>query len=374
MKILYSCIWNNCKEKTWSGTTYSLYKALNNRKDYEIIDCNLQLNYLEKVIVYITSLRVVDKKIICMNISNKFKDYFLRRKLKKIYKKNKDSVIIHVGTLEDNIKNAYAYLDLSIDSLLFFRKYNNKLFKYSSYQDLSIKDLEYKRNYQLKCFNEIKGIFTMSKWVADNIIEYSNIPKEKVHWVGGGTNVDINSIRKIKRQSNKILFVGRDFFRKGGDLVYEAFKKLRNSNKNLELYIAGPKEFPINDQCEGVNFLGDVDSKKLSYYFNICDIFCMPSRFEAYGLVFVEALIYGLPCIGRKEFAMKEFIQDGVNGYLVEDDNVDELAKKMEDLLKNEKIKEYVLSKRKDYIKEYSWDEVANRMITVIENDIKKGE
>ena len=100
----------------------------------------------------------------------------------------------------------------------------------------------------------------------------------------------------------------------------------------------------------------------------------MPSRFEAYGLVFVEALIYGLPCIGRKEFAMKEFIQDGVNGYLVEDDNVDELAKKMEDLLKNEKIKEYVLSKRKDYIKEYSWDEVANRMITVIENDIKKGE
>ena len=49
-------------------------------------------------------------------------------------------------------------------------------------------------------------------------------------------------------------------------------------------------------------------------YFNLCDFFVMPSRFEAYGLVFPEALIFGLPCIGKNICAVPEFIQDGENG------------------------------------------------------------
>ena len=43
---------------------------------------------------------------------------------------------------------------------------------------------------------------------------------------------------------------------------------------------------------------------------NLCDYFVMPSKFEAYGLVFAEALIYGLPCIGKKCYARPEFINN----------------------------------------------------------------
>ena len=111
--------------------------------------------------------------------------------------------------------------------------------------------------------------------------------------------------------------------------------------------------------------------RKLSYYYNICDIFCMPSYFEAYGLVFGEALVYGLPCIGRNNFAMKEFIQDGYNGYLIEKDDPYELAKKMFDLLNDDKIKSNVENNRGYYIEEYSWDTVAERIIKVINTDQK---
>lgn len=122
----------------------------------------------------------------------------------------------------------------------------------------------------------------------------------------------------------------------------------------------------MEDMIEGVKFLGDIPVEKLSYYFNLCDIFCMPSRFEAYGLVFIEALVYGLPCIGRNEFEMKEFINDGYNGYLIKDDNKEVLAKKMYELLQNNKIKENIMKERSKYIQEYSWDRVAERIIEII--------
>ena len=49
----------------------------------------------------------------------------------------------------------------------------------------------------------------------------------------------------------------------------------------------------------------------------MCDVFCMPSYFEAYGLVFVEALTFGLPCIGRNCYEMPYFIEDGKTGLLL---------------------------------------------------------
>lgn len=119
----------------------------------------------------------------------------------------------------------------------------------------------------------------------------------------------------------------------------------------------------------GIEFLGCISTEELVKYYNLCDIFVMPSYFEAYGIVFAEALIYGLPCIGRNAFAMKEFIKDGKNGYLINEDNDEYLADKMLQLLNNDEIKEYVKSKRQQYIKEYSWNSVAEKIIKVMKND-----
>ena len=66
---------------------------------------------------------------------------------------------------------------------------------------------------------------------------------------------------------------------------------------------------------------------------------------------------------------MKEFIKDGKNGYLINEDNDEYLADKMLQLLNNDEIKEYVKSKRQQYIKEYSWNSVAEKIIKVMKND-----
>jgi glycosyltransferase involved in cell wall biosynthesis len=215
----------------------------------------------------------------------------------------------------------------------------------------------------------------MSHWLREHLINYTGIPAEKVHYVGAGINLDINKITNEKRYGNKILFVGRDFYRKGGDLVVKAFLKLKEEMPEAELYVAGPKQKPIEicENSESIVFLGDISYDDLSRYFNMCDIFCMPSRFEPFGLVYIEALVYGMPCIVNNDFAMKEVVQDGVNGYLLSNENIDDLKEKMKLLLHNEAIKKNVFENREQYIKEYSWDTVAERMVNIIvqnENDI----
>lgn len=368
MKLQYICKWDKIKEKTWSGTTYSLYKALTKKQD--IINYSYQLNIFQILWVKLTSLSFKKNRVVINDAFNKYKDYFFEKQIQKLDQNKKLSNVIFVGNSVKCTSNAYTYCDLTLDSLLYFKENHPQIFQYSRFENISDKEFDEKRLRQLDIFNGLTGIFTMSKWLAENLAHYSKIEEDKIHWVGGGINIDINKIKEVTKTNNRILFVGRDFIRKGGDIVYEAFKILKSKYlPDAELYIAGPKECPVDQNTNGIIFLGELPPDKLSDYFNSCDIFCMPSRFEAYGLVFIEALVYGLPCIGRNNFSMKEFIEDGKSGYLLDNDNIDNLAFKMNELLSNRGIKEYVVANRQFYINNYSWDTVANRMIAVIEKN-----
>lgn len=172
-------------------------------------------------------------------------------------------------------------------------------------------------------------------------------------------------IDESQKRGNKILFVGKDFKRKNGPLVLEAFYRAKKVRPNIELYIAGPTTLKV-DNTLGVHNLGQLTFDELVAYFNLCDIFCMPSKFEAYGIVFPEALTFGLPCIGRNAFEMPYFIEDGVTGYLLERENAEELSELMLKLLENRNIQNNVKSRREYFLNEYSWDTVAKRIVEVI--------
>lgn len=167
-----------------------------------------------------------------------------------------------------------------------------------------------------------------------------------------------------KKTGNKFLFVGKDFERKNGPLVVEAFKKLHKINPSYELYIAGPKDIVI--EGEGIHNLGLLSFNELIEYFNLCDVFVMPSLFEAYGLVFNEALSFGLPCIGNNSYEMPYLITEGKDGYLLKKQDADELAKIMKKTIEDENIIEYVKKNNEHYIKECSWDTVVERMANFI--------
>ena len=264
----------------------------------------------------------------------------------------------------------FVYQDFTWHFLNHIFETNKKLWNVNfkdDFQMVRMKKLLKNQNEFYK--NDNVHCLTMSRWLAKYLVEKQSIPENRVHYVGGGINLNCSKRDFSRKKGNKFLFVGKDFDRKNGPLVVEAFKKIYAEDEKNELYIAGPEN--LNTDCKGIHLLGKLSFEQVLEYFNLCDVFVMPSLFEGYGLVFCEALAFGLPCIGNNCFEMPYFIEEGINGYILKNQNSDELALIMKKAINNENMKNYVIQHCDDYLNEYSWDTIVNRIVNVIENNTK---
>lgn len=355
-KLNFVVSWEKNKETAWSGTKYSIYKALS--KYYVIYEHELKHN---NVILKIL------KHLFFM--SNSCYSSFLRKIDKIKYCKLHGNVFQFEEICGDTPeRNTYIYIDLNVSYIKYMRDNIPSVFQVSGFQNIRKSSIDKRCVEQDFYLNKCAGIFTMGHWLRDYLIS-QGYNSEKVIHVGGGYNVNNNLYKPQIKTGTKILFVGKDFERKGGRITYEAFTILKKRMSNIELYVSGPEQDPIIDPIEGYHFEGQISFKEVAELYNKCDIFCMPSYFEAYGLVFIEALSFGLPCIGRNCYEMPYFIEDGKTGLLLKHDDSNELACLMERLLCDNTYKENVKSKREYYINEYSWDNVALRMKRLISGD-----
>lgn len=351
-KLTYLAAWGKHKETAWSGTYYSLLTALRKRFLIENID--------------VTSSWWQTK--IYRRILKKDEATILELNLKKFRKRLQDlegSVFQFTDYLNNTDKRkTFMYVDNLMSYVKYLRDSEPEIAKIAEFTDIpsSLVDLRAKEQDD---YVQSSTLFTMGHWLKEWLVKHG-LPESHIHAVGGGCNVNTSLIKKEVKTNNKILFVGKAFKRKGGYITYEAFKLLRDQGKNVELYVIGPSENPIKESIEGYHYIGQIPFCEEAKYFNMCDIFCMPSYFEAYGLVFVEALSFGLPCIGRNCYEMPYFIDEGKTGLLLKNDDPRELSELMLQILENVSFANNVLSRQEQYIKNYSWDAVANRICEII--------
>lgn len=356
------------KERSWSGTNWGLYKAL--QKYFEVNDIDLhrpetfkqrvmrRLGYDRKLNFGISGILADKKKVLSMLKGTN------NGTVNKVFQ---FSEIIH----DSPNTQTYIYQDLGVPYIEYMQKYLPDDYAVSAYEDIPLKRVRQRAQMQMEYYMSCSGIFTMGKWLKDYFVKECRIPDFKIFSVGGGINVNKDLI-KDKRTCNgkRILFIGRDYVRKGLPELYEAFLILKQSMPDAELYVAGPAKNPYPNAIEGYHYMGDCSHDKLSELFNLCDIFAMPSHFEAYGLVFIEALCYGLPCLGRNAYEMPYFIEDGKTGILINDYDRNNMAIQLQRLLSDEEMKQNVINKREWYLTEYSWDTVAERIATKINSDV----
>ena len=363
-KIGFVCEWGSDRENCWSGTPYGVFCALQNY--YDVVDYHIEFSFFEKLL---TRFKKILRKIFKINFD--FESEYIdkvERHLKR-FKIEEKAVIMFSGFNSLSVERSYVYQDLTMSYLADMYTKNNELIKFTPLANVA-SDTYLKKalNNEKQFYANCKGLFVMSQWLCDYMKHTGVISPEKVHFVGAGCNIDFSKSDMSKRKGNKFLFVGKDFERKNGFLVVEAFKIFHREHPDSELYLVGPQS---KEDCgelgEGIIFVGRKSYNELIYYYNLCDYFVMPSQFEAYGIVFGEALIFGLPCIGKNCFAMPEFIDDGENGFLIDKNDKYELANKMLALYKNETIINNVRLKQSEYIKKYSWQATAERIYNVLE-------
>jgi phosphatidylinositol alpha-1,6-mannosyltransferase len=94
----------------------------------------------------------------------------------------------------------------------------------------------------------------------------------------------------------------------------------------------------------------------------------MPSRGEGFGLVYLEAMAHGLPCIGSVHDAAGEIIDDGVTGHLVNQSDPRELGATLLGLLGNhERQLEMGANGRRRYERDFSYDAFSRRIVGLLE-------
>lgn len=120
------------------------------------------------------------------------------------------------------------------------------------------------------------------------------------------------------------LFSGSLIARKGVDLVAKAFIRLAAEMPQVRLRIVGDGELrqslaqTLDSVSERVEFAGFKDWDELPELYSSADVLCVPSRYDGWGLVVPEGLAAGLPVIATERMgAALEFIQTGVNGWLI---------------------------------------------------------
>lgn len=228
--------------------------------------------------------------------------------------------------------------------------------------------------YERDLYSRINLIFPMSKWLASSFVRDFGVDPNKVYPVGAGINLPrVLNIQNKSYDAPRILFVGKDFKRKGGEDLLKAFQIVRKEIRDAELTIIGPE---LVSPPEGVRCLGFISKSndegllKLLNEYQRASVFVLPSLYEPFGISFVEAMAHRLPCIGTNICAMPEIIIHGKTGYVVPPRNPEALAKSLLMLLKEPaRCQDFGDKGYLHYRENYTWEAVTARMCDVI--DIK---
>lgn len=197
----------------------------------------------------------------------------------------------------------------------------------------------YIQNYIIR---RTKYFVAISKAIEANFIE-AGIDPNKIVYVPNGIE-----IRKIERSPviGYCLFIGNLYQQpaKGIDILLKAWVKIRQHNTSAHLYVVGDGN--ISEYKNYISLLGIQNSvsfvgKQLDIYSYLskAEIFILPSRREGLSNVLLEALMTGVPVIATNISGNQDIITDGVNGFLVDVGNVDELARKTCILLSDENLR-----------------------------------
>jgi glycosyltransferase involved in cell wall biosynthesis len=180
-------------------------------------------------------------------------------------------------------------------------------------------------------YSRADRIFTASNRVRVSLMNDYGVRADRVRVVGFGGHLDVPLDADKPYDGRTILFVGRDFDRKGGPLLLEAFARVRSRIPDARLVIVGPHP---RESGPGVTWLGPVsDRQQLAELFHVAHVFAMPSWCEPFGHAFIEAMQHRLPCVGTDSGGIPDIIQDGTTGYIVGRGDVNALTAALTSLL-----------------------------------------
>lgn len=178
-----------------------------------------------------------------------------------------------------------------------------------------------------------------------------------------------------------VLYVGRIEPLKGIDMLVQAVHRLP-ATQRPEVYVIGGEANVPDAQLESemgrlqslareldldkhVHFLGKREQDELPDYYSAADVVVVPSYYESFGMVALEAMACGTPVIASRVGGLAYVVQDGVSGYHVPEGDTNELAERLAELLDDAELRASLGQGGQQVAHDYGWDAIAQQITDV---------
>lgn len=192
--------------------------------------------------------------------------------------------------------------------------------------------------------------------------------------------VDTNMFKPLEKKGKsdcvRILFAGRFNPQKAVHRLIRAAQILKQkgvSNFQVEIYGGGPLEQDLRTLArdlqldDTVHFKGWIEREELTKQFGMADIFSLPSDVEGMPVACLQAMACGMAIVGTKTMGIKEAVQHGENGFLVEKGDIPALADALEKLIKDPALRENMGKKSREIVSQaYSWDAICEKYLALM--------
>jgi alpha-maltose-1-phosphate synthase len=370
VKILLLCEGDPETHDSWSGVTRSLLLALR-EAGHEVIAGDVELYHAARLWNAVRSIRWSPRRWRMWYRLGDTTFHARSRRAHALLKKHGDSVdlILQIGATFEVDPGETVPLYLYCDS-------NIELASHAAYtgvteaSPLTAAELAAIRRREAEVYARARVIFTMSDQLRDSFQSDFDLDGDRLVTVHCGPNTRIPDGATPEREPDHpptILFIGRDFARKGGALLLEALPRVREEIPDARLVMVGPEAVPGDPpEVERLGYL-DRDTPEgaaaMDRAYRDATLFCLPTRFDPFGTAFVEAMYYGLPCVGPHAWAVPEIILDGETGRLFPPEDADGLAEALIDLLsRRERAREMGRAARKRVLKHFTWPGIVKKM------------
>lgn len=370
IRVGFLTLQNYLDKNAWSGTLYYMQKALR-EINIDIVDFGVSKN--------VSLQQKVANRVLPKRNHPKLNDhrYFAKCKKfnsevqKKLHRTPCDVIFAPVASAE------LTFLDTKTP-IIYLSDITFSLYKKHSLLKLDRQESEWTSLQESVAISKASQIIYSSQWAAESAIYDYQTEANKIRIIPFGANLDKPPARDLalsKRQTStcRLLFVGKDWYRKGGQLAYETLLSLCQQGVNAELIVVGCMP-PAEIQHEKLTVIPDLDTNhpqqraQLDKLFLQSNFLILPTRADCTPVVLCEANAFGLPVITTDVGGISSLITNGKNGYALTllasgEDYAKIIGENFSDVTRYENL---VRSSRDEYELRLNWNKWAESVQQVM--------
>lgn len=384
MKIGFASRLNPLDKRSWSGTTYYTYQQIKKNYDVEVFNYKWTWRVREWLTMQKSLNRKLFKKQTAVEFLRSYAKYFSKQLEKDLKKRPVDVLFVSASS------QFIAYLETDIPIIYMTDATFHQLQGYyPSFSNLAAYNIRQGIELDKRAFQKAAHCMLASEWNKDSAVNDYAIDVNKISVIPCGANLDtIPAISDLNLNASgqcRLLFLGVEWDRKGGDIALEIFRILKQKGMNPQLQIIGcvPPPDSYRDDLSGetgitvIPFLdknNPEDFQQLQKIFFQTDFLLLPTRAECAGVVFSESSAYGIPSITTNTGGVSTYVMDGVNGYALPfEAGAEAYAQKIDQLVSDQRaMQDLKLSSRKYYDEKLNWDLWGQQFQQIVERLLKE--